>query len=83
MTDIHVDADFHRYLKGGCHSGGGEAPKNVIKNDDFYRAVISLFFKKKRAYGCRAAFYPLSCGRYNPFLLEPGLRHSGDTIYGF
>jgi len=23
-----------------CRSGGGEAPKNVMKNDDFYRAII-------------------------------------------
>jgi hypothetical protein len=45
MIDIHVYADFHRYLKGGCHSGGGEAPKNVRKNDDFYRADFSALYK--------------------------------------
>ena len=38
VIKIHADTDFHGYRKGSCRSGGGEAPKNVMKNDDFYRA---------------------------------------------
>ena len=38
LPEIHDEPVFDRYRKGGCHSGGGEAPKNVMKNDDFYRA---------------------------------------------
>ena len=38
---------FDGYRKGGCRSGGGEAPKNVVKNDDFYRAEN----KKKQVRG--------------------------------
>jgi len=37
MWDVPV---FNGYRKGGCRSGGGEAPKNVMKNDDFYRAIF-------------------------------------------
>jgi hypothetical protein len=36
--EIHDEPVFDGYRKGGCRSGGGEAPKNVMKNDDFYRA---------------------------------------------
>jgi hypothetical protein len=37
MIDLHAEPVFHRYPKGGCHSGGGKAPENVMRNDDFYR----------------------------------------------
>ena len=32
----HVKIIIRLFYK--CRSGGGEAPKNVMKNDDFYRA---------------------------------------------
>jgi len=32
---------FDWYRKGGCHSGGGETPENVRKNEVFYRALFS------------------------------------------
>jgi len=38
IPEIHDEPVFDGYRKGGCRSGGGEAPKNVMKNDDFYRA---------------------------------------------
>ena len=45
VIEIYVGTDFHGYHKGGCRSGGGEAPKNVMKNDDFYRAELRFFIK--------------------------------------
>ena len=51
IPEIHDEPVFDGYRKGGCRSGGGEAPKNVMKNDDFYRAY---FFKKKER---RNSFY--------------------------
>jgi hypothetical protein len=41
LPEIHDEPVFDGYRKGGCRSGGGEAPKNVMKNDDFYRAGSS------------------------------------------
>jgi hypothetical protein len=38
LPDSHDEPVFDGYHKGGCRSGGGEAPKNVMKNDDFYIA---------------------------------------------
>jgi hypothetical protein len=35
LPEIHDEPVFNGYRKGGCRSGGGEAPKNVMKNDDF------------------------------------------------
>jgi hypothetical protein len=35
---IPLGSNFLQISRGGCHSGGGEAPKNVIKRDDFSRA---------------------------------------------
>ena len=43
IPEIRDEPVFDGYRKGGCRSGGGEAPKNVMKNDDFYRAKI-LFY---------------------------------------
>jgi hypothetical protein len=40
LPEIHGEPVFHGYRKGGCRSGGGEAPENVMKNNDFYRAQI-------------------------------------------
>jgi hypothetical protein len=37
IPEIRDEPVFDGYRKGGCRSGGGEAPKNVMKNDDFYR----------------------------------------------
>jgi hypothetical protein len=34
---------FDGYRKGGCHSGRGEAPENVSKNEVFYRANRTLY----------------------------------------
>jgi len=36
----NAETVFAGYRKGGCHSGGGEAPENVSKEDVFYRAVL-------------------------------------------
>ncbi|MCX6692351.1 MAG: hypothetical protein NTW33_09990, partial [Methanoregula sp.] len=44
VIEIHVEPVFHGYRKGGCRSGGGKAPKNVRKNDDFYRVNNFEFF---------------------------------------
>jgi hypothetical protein len=41
IPEIRDEPVFDGYRKGGCRSGGGEAPKNVMKNDDFYRALFS------------------------------------------
>ena len=41
IPEIRDEPVFDGYRKGGCRSGGGEAPKNVMKNDDFYRAEKS------------------------------------------
>jgi len=38
LPEIHDEPVSDGYHKGGCRSGGGEAPKNVMINDDFYRA---------------------------------------------
>ena len=36
------DSEHEKIPKGSslCRSGGGEAPKNVVKTDDFYRAKM-------------------------------------------
>ena len=44
IPEIHDEPVFDGYRKGGCRSGGGEAPKNVVKNDDFYRTKNSIFY---------------------------------------
>jgi hypothetical protein len=41
LPETHDEPVFDGYRKGGCRSGGGEAPKNVMKNDDFSRALFS------------------------------------------
>jgi len=38
LPEIHDEPVFDGYRNGGCRSGGGEAPENVMKNNDFYRA---------------------------------------------
>jgi len=38
LPEIHDEPVFDGYRKGGCRSGGGKVPENVMNNNDFPRA---------------------------------------------
>jgi hypothetical protein len=49
LKEDNAESVFDRYRKGGCHSGGGEAPKNVSKKGCFLQSRKKYTMKVHRS----------------------------------